>query len=270
MSTPVPRSHRRPRVPAPGTAVPGQPVDRAKVGRSSVRQRATGMTTTEAAAALEDARLQQHIDRDREDLADDQRGPAEVTEWERIAQLLATTGGMYDPKADAVVQDELAADQRAAEAGQQRLQEQQQLAARADELAQLAGAGRLGRTVESRPGDEAARDLLAQRGDYRHPKVDNWLAQALADHSGHYADPAARTAAAGSLPVTVRAHAALLAALARTGTPAADGELEFAARLAQADPGATNALAAWLERVPMPATPAEADADAGAGEDGAR
>ncbi|MFF4717379.1 hypothetical protein ACFY2V_39195 [Streptomyces eurythermus] len=113
---------------------------------------------------------------------------------------------------------------------------------RADELAVLAGAGRLDRTVESRPADEAARDLLAQRGDYRYSKVDNWLAQALADHSGHSADPAARTAAVGSLPPTVRAHAALPAALARTG--ARDGELEFAARLAQADPAATNTLAA--------------------------
>lgn len=51
------------------------------------------MTATEAAVVLEDARLQQHIDRDREDLADDERGPAEVAEWQRIAQLLATTGG---------------------------------------------------------------------------------------------------------------------------------------------------------------------------------
>ncbi|MFF5315603.1 hypothetical protein [Streptomyces massasporeus] len=110
MSTPVPRSTRRPRVPAPGAAAPRQPVDRAKVGRSWVRRRATGMTANEAAAALEDARLQQHMDRDREDLADDERGPAEVAEWERIAQLLATTGGTYDPKADAVVQDELAAE----------------------------------------------------------------------------------------------------------------------------------------------------------------
>ncbi|WP_330455535.1 hypothetical protein OIB37_00735 [Streptomyces sp. NBC_00820] len=138
-------------------------------------------------------------------------------------QLLATTGGVYDPKSDVVVQDELAADRRAAEAEQQRLQEQQ-LAARADELGHLAGAGRLDRTVESRPGDEAARDVLVQRGDYRATAVDGWLAQALADRSGHYADLAARTAAAvGSLPVRVRAHAALLAALARTGALAADG-----------------------------------------------
>ncbi|MFB7552569.1 hypothetical protein [Streptomyces sp. NPDC056154] len=265
MSTPAPRSRRRPRVPAPGVAAPRQPVDRAKVGRSSVRRRATGMTATEAAAALEEARLQQHIDRDREDLADDERGPAEVAEWERIAQLLATTGGTYDSKADAVVQDELAADQRAAEAEQQRLQEQQQLAARADELAALAGAGRLDRTVGSRPGDEAARDILVHRGDY-HPVVDGWLAQALADRSGHYADPAAATAADGSLPVAVRAHAALLAALARTSAPAADDELEFAARLAQADPAATKALAVWLDRVLAPIELAEA----GAGEDGAR
>ncbi|WP_159043867.1 hypothetical protein [Streptomyces sp. NRRL S-1521] len=35
---------------------------------------------------------------------------------------------------------------------------------------------------------------------------------------------------------------------ARTGSPV-DGDLEFVGRLAQADPGATNALAAWLENV---------------------
>ncbi|MFB8354233.1 hypothetical protein [Streptomyces niveus] len=90
--------------------MPRQPVDRAKAGRSSVRRRATGMTATEAAAALEEARLQQHIDRDREDLAGDELGPAEVGEWKRIAQQLATTGGVYAPQSDAVVQDELAAE----------------------------------------------------------------------------------------------------------------------------------------------------------------
>src|SRR4051812_10912348 len=81
------------------------------------------MTATEAAAALEDARLHQHLDRDREDLADDERGPAEVGEWERIAQLLATTGGTYDPKADAVVQDELAAEAAAAAAAEEELRD---------------------------------------------------------------------------------------------------------------------------------------------------
>ncbi|MEE6269111.1 hypothetical protein V2E29_26180 [Streptomyces diastatochromogenes] len=264
MSTPVPRSRRRLRVPAPGAAAPRQPVDQATIGRRSVRRRATGMTATEAAAALEEAELQRHLDRDREDLAGDERGPAEVSEWHRIAQLLATTGGVYDPAADAVVQDELTADRRAAEADQQRLQEQQQLAARADELAALARAGRLDRTVQSRPGDEAARDVLVHRGDY-HPVVDCWLAQSLADRSGHYADPAA----GGSLPAPVRAHAALLAALARTGAPIADGELEFAGRLAQADPDAADALATWLERALAPAELAETAAP-GAGEDGAR
>ncbi|CQR59525.1 hypothetical protein [Streptomyces leeuwenhoekii] len=256
MSTPVPRSRRR-YVPAPEAAAPRRPVDQAKVGRRAVRRRAAGMTASEAAAALEDARLQQHMDRDREDLADDKRGPAEVAEWERIAQLLATTGGVYDPETDAVVQDELAADRRAEEAEQQRLQEQQQLAARADELAAHMRAGRLDRTVQTRPGDEAARELLVHRGDY-HPVVDSWLAQALADRSGHYADPAARTAAADSLPEAVRAHAALLTALARTGAPAADGELEFAGRLAQADAEATDALAAWLERSLAPTELGEA------------
>jgi hypothetical protein len=36
--------------------------------------------------------------------------PLKSRSGERIAQLLATTGGTYDPKADAVVQDELAAE----------------------------------------------------------------------------------------------------------------------------------------------------------------
>ncbi|MGW0608671.1 hypothetical protein [Streptomyces sp. NPDC002640] len=257
MSTPVPPSRRRRFPPTPGAAAPRQPVGQAKVGRRAVRRRAAGMTVTEAAAALDDARLQQHMDRDREDLADDERGPAEVAEWQRITQLLAAAGGVYDPHADTVVQDELAADQQAAEAEQQRLQEQQQLAARADELAAHVRAGRLDRTVETRPGDEAVRDVLVHRGDY-HPVVDGWLAQAFADRCGHYADPAARTAAAGSLPETVRAHAALLTVLARTGAPAVDGDLEFAGRLAQADPEATGALAAWLERSLAPARLAEA------------
>ncbi|WDM17050.1 hypothetical protein J3S85_39795 [Streptomyces lavenduligriseus] len=257
MSTPVPRFRRR-YVPAAGAAAPRQPVDQAKVGRRAVRRRAAGMTATEAAAALEDARLQQHLDRDREDLVGNERGPAEVAEWQRIAQLLAATGGVYDPETDAVAQDELAADRRAEEAEQQRRQEEQQLAARADELAALARAGRLDRTVEPRPGDEAALEFLVHRGDY-HPVIDGWLAQALADHSGHYADPATRTAAAESLPDRVRAHAALLAALTRLHAPAADGELKFAGRLAQADPAATHALAAWLEHRLVPPGPAGTD-----------
>ncbi|MFC8593224.1 hypothetical protein [Streptomyces atroolivaceus] len=65
-------------------------------------------------------------------------------------------------------------------------------------------------------------------------------------NSGHYADPAARTAAAATLPAAVRAHAALLSALARTGTPAGVSELPFTGRLAHVDPAATAALAAWL------------------------
>ncbi|MFF1667477.1 hypothetical protein ACFVXX_39585, partial [Streptomyces sp. NPDC058258] len=116
MSTPAPRSRRRPRVPASGAAAPRQPVDRAEVGRGSARWRATGMTATEAAAALDEARLHRHLDRDREDLADDERGPAEVAEWDRITQLLAITGGTYDPESDAAVQDELAAEAAAAAA----------------------------------------------------------------------------------------------------------------------------------------------------------
>lgn len=76
--------------------------------------------------------------------------------------------------------------------------------------------------------------------DY-HPVVDGWLAQVFASRSRHYADPAA----VDSFPDRVRGHAALPAALAR-GALAADGELQFAGRLDQADLEATGARAAWL------------------------
>ncbi|MFI1510183.1 hypothetical protein [Streptomyces sp. NPDC020597] len=256
MSTPVPRSTRRPRVPAPGAAAPRQPVDRAKVGRSWVRRRATGMTAAEAAAALEDARLQQHIDRDREDLADDARGPAEVAEWERIAQLLATTGGTYDPKADAVVQDELAAEaeaRAAAEAEDRELQLEQErqewlhsngLPERAHMLMALEKAGLLGRTegrygaegplVLHEPEDRHALDYLNEYGEFY------GMFRILEGHS--MAPPSDLDA----VPASVRAHSALLRAMARTGT-LEDFDAGHAVRLAQADPDAVLALAAWIE-----------------------
>jgi hypothetical protein len=97
------------------------------------------MTHTEAAAALDGAELQQHLDRDREDLADDERGPAELAEWARIVQLLATAGDTYDPDTDAFVQDELAADAERERARQledeQRLQKEEAEAARRAVLA---------------------------------------------------------------------------------------------------------------------------------------
>ncbi|MFJ3203646.1 hypothetical protein [Streptomyces sp. NPDC086989] len=205
------------------------------------------MTHGEAVQALADAELDAHLDRRYEVAADhSDRRAAELAEWRRIGQLLAVTGGPYDPNDDAVVQEEVAEVRRRVEVERQRRQEQQQVAVRADELAALAGAGRLDRTVASGPRDEAAREL-ADRGDYRAGAVDDRLARALADRAGHYADPGARTAAAALLPAPVRASAALFAALARTGAPAADGDLEFVGRLAQADPAATAALAAWLD-----------------------
>lgn len=45
-----------------------------------------------------------------------------------------------------------------------------------------------GRSVPSQAGDEAARELLDENHDDRAAKVDAWLARALADQSGHYAD----------------------------------------------------------------------------------
>ncbi|MFE7579489.1 hypothetical protein ACFU5Z_32555 [Streptomyces sp. NPDC057521] len=226
---------------------PRSRIDYAKVGRSSVRRRARGMTHSEAVAAFERAEQQAHLGRRDESAADDGgRRAAELAEWQRVVQLLAASSGSYDPDVDVVVQEELAEDRRREEAEQQRRLERQRVADRAEELAGLGGAGRLDRSVPSRAGDETARDLLDESHDYRVAEVDAWLARALADQPGHYADPTARTAAVGSLPVPVRAHAPLLAALARTGAPV-DGDLEFVGRLAQADPAATTALASWLD-----------------------
>lgn len=256
MSTPVPRSRRRPRVPAPGAAVPRQPVDWAKVGRRTVRRRATGMTATEAAAALEEARLQQHLERDREELADDQRGPAEVAEWERIAQLLATTGGTYDPQADAVVQDELAAE-AAADAELRDLeleleleQERQErlhsngLPERAHMLITLEKAGLLGRT-DGRYGAEGPLVLHESEDhhalDYLNEYGESYEMFRILE--GHGMAPPRDLEA---VPASVRAHSALLRAMARTG--ALEGfDAGHAVRLAKADPDAVLALAAWIE-----------------------
>ncbi|NED11859.1 hypothetical protein [Streptomyces sp. SID9124] len=134
-------------------------LDYAKVGRSSVRCRARGMTHSEAVAGLEGAEQQAHLDRRDESAFDDGgRRAAELAEWQRVVQLLAATGGPYDLDADVVVQEELAEDRGREEAEQQRRQEQQRVADRAEELARLGGAGRLDRSVPSQAGDEAARD----------------------------------------------------------------------------------------------------------------
>ncbi|MGO1025726.1 hypothetical protein ACTOXX_34700 [Streptomyces rubiginosohelvolus] len=104
--------------PARGRAgAPRTPIDYAKIGRSSVRRRARGMTHSEAVAGLEAAEQQARLDRRDESAADDGgRRAAELAEWQRVVQLLATTGGPYDPDADVVVQEELAEDRRREEA----------------------------------------------------------------------------------------------------------------------------------------------------------
>ncbi|MEV7817728.1 hypothetical protein AB0P05_45075 [Streptomyces flaveolus] len=218
---------------APGAAVPREPVDPARIGRRVVGRRAKGMDADAVAAALEDA----HFDaRQEEDLADDVRGPAELAEWERIAQLLADAPGtVYTPDADDVVQAELAAEAAAA-AWEAELREAARIAARADELQALREMGTLEQT-EPRDGDEAVRDELTCRaGGYIQADVDAWLAHALAAHLGHYRDPAAREAAAGLPTPPVLAHAALLAELARLAPGADVDQLAFAARPATTDP----------------------------------
>lgn len=185
---------------APPVTAPREPVDPARIGRRIgrrvVRRRAKGMDAGAVAAALENARFDARQNSRHEDLGDDVRGRAELAEWERLDQLLADAvpGTVYDPDTDDVVQAELAAAAREAE-----LREAMRIAARADELQALRDLGTLDQT-ESRHGDEAVRDELTRRaGSYVQPDVDAWLARALAAHRGHYADPAAREAAAGLL-----------------------------------------------------------------------
>ncbi|MFC9035075.1 hypothetical protein [Streptomyces arboris] len=255
MTTPLPswpprRTDRR--TTAPYVAVPREPADPARTGRRWVRRRARGMTADAAVAALDVARQNSR----HEDLAGDERGPAELGEWERIVQLLADTppGTVYDPDTDDVVRAELAADAAAAAAREAELREAMRIAARADEVQALRELGTLDQT-EPRTGDEAVREELTRRADgYVQADVDAWLARAIAIHLGHYRDPAAREAAVGLLTPPVLAHAALLAELLRL-VPGVDvGQLAFAARLASTEPEAAGDLAAFLARPPRAVT----------------
>ncbi|MFI5685524.1 hypothetical protein [Streptomyces sp. NPDC051636] len=242
------RSARRPL--AARAAAFRELVDPARIGRRSVRRRAKGMIAAEVAAALEDARFFARQDFQQDHLADDERGRAELAEWERIEQLLAAAvpNTVYDPDADGVVQAELAADAASAAAREAELREAARIAARADELQALREQGTLEHT-EPREGDEAARDELTRRaGGYVQADIDGWLAHTLAAHLGHYRDPSARQAAAGLLPPPLLAHAALLAELAHLAPHAGVGQLAFAARLTTADPEAAGDLAAFLTR----------------------
>ncbi|MDX5568019.1 hypothetical protein PYK79_38715 [Streptomyces sp. ID05-04B] len=232
-------------------AAPREPVDQARIGRRVVRRRAKGMTAADVAAALEDARFDARQDSRHEHLADDERGRAELAEWERIDQLFAAEAPdtVYSPDTDAVVQEELAAEAAAAAAREAELREAQRIAARADELQALRELGTLEQT-EPRDGDEAARDELTRRaGGYVQADVDAWLAHALAAHLGHYRDPAARETAADLLIPSVLAHVALLAELARLVSGVDVDQLAFAARLATTEPEAVGALTVFLAHV---------------------
>ncbi|MEE1752737.1 hypothetical protein [Streptomyces sp. SP18CS02] len=225
-------------------------IDPARIGRRSVRRRATGMDAGAIAAALGEARFLARQDSQHEDLADDPRGRAELAEWERLDQLFAAAmpGTVYDPAADDVVQAELAADAAAAAAREAGLCEAARVTARADELQTLRELGTLEQT-EPRDGDEAVRDELTRRaGGHAQADVDAWLAYSLSAHLGHYRDPAAREAAACLLPPPVLAHAALLAELARLAPGVGVDRPAFAARLATAEPEAAGDLAAFLAR----------------------
>ncbi|WP_405503226.1 hypothetical protein OG501_37785 [Streptomyces niveus] len=76
------------------------------------RRRAMGMDAGAVAEALEEGRFDARQDSRHEDLADGVCGPAQLAEWESLAQLLADAapGTIYDPDTDDVVQAEQAAD----------------------------------------------------------------------------------------------------------------------------------------------------------------
>ncbi|MET9800373.1 hypothetical protein [Streptomyces sp. NPDC006368] len=204
------------------------------------------MDAAAVAVAPEDARFDARQDSRHGHLADDERGPAELAEWERIDQTLAAAapGTVYGLDTDDVVHAELAAEAEAeaeaeAAAAAERetaVRQAQRIEARADELQALHEMGTL-EQAEPHEGDEAVRDELTRRaGSYVRADAEAWLARTLAAHRGHYADPAAREAAAGLVPA------------------AAPGQLAFAARLA-GRPEATADLAALLTGATEPADP---------------
>ncbi|MFJ7083101.1 hypothetical protein ACIQU8_07735 [Streptomyces griseus] len=148
MTTPLPswpprRTDRR--TSSPYVAVPRESAVPARTGRRWVRRRARGMSADAVAATLDVARFDARQNPRHEDFSGDERGPAELGEWERIAQLLAdsTPGTVYAPDTDDVVRAELAADAAAAAAREAELREGMRIAARADELQALRELGTL-------------------------------------------------------------------------------------------------------------------------------
>lgn len=152
----------------------------------------------------------------------------------------------YDPDADLFVQDELAAEERAA--AEEARQEWDAFDTRARErsyvLADLETAGLLdereaerlgakGPLIVCEPEDLAACDHINERGNRR-------LAAIL---EGRELRPPKDPDA---VPASVRAHSALLTAMARNGSVGMF-DAGHAVRLAQADPDAVLALAAWID-----------------------
>ncbi|MFJ4692964.1 hypothetical protein [Streptomyces sp. NPDC088766] len=110
--------------------------DQTRIGRRSVRRRAEGMTAVDVAQALEDARFLARQESGHEPVADDERGRAELAEWERIERLLAAAApnAVYDPDLDDVVQAERAAETTATAARDAALRETARSAPGAGEL----------------------------------------------------------------------------------------------------------------------------------------
>ncbi|CAM5245557.1 hypothetical protein SMICM304S_07451 [Streptomyces microflavus] len=244
MTTPLPS--RPPRNTDRRTAalrldVPREPLDPARTGRRWVRRRARGMT----AAALDVARFAARQNYRHEDLAGDERGPAELGQWERIAQALADAapGTVYGPDTDDVVRPELAADAAAAAAREAELREAMRIEARADELQALRELHALdqhraphrGRSRPRRTHPAGRRRRLSRPRPGRTPRA---LPRPGRPRSrgrpSHPAGPCARRAVAPKL--------------VRLVPDAGVEQLAFAARLVITDPEAAGDLAAFLTR----------------------
>ncbi|WP_328581265.1 hypothetical protein [Streptomyces sp. NBC_00370] len=124
-----------------------------KAGRASVRQRAQGMTHHQVAAALDEAK-------EADGPADDERGSAEIAEWERIEELLADHDGPYDPDSDPFVQGELTA-RAGREAAESKAQAQAASAPQAPAKAAPAPARAGSETVDA---ENALRSALIRTG----------------------------------------------------------------------------------------------------------
>jgi hypothetical protein len=184
---------------------------------------------------------------------------AELPQWQRIEALLdSSEGARYDPESDpvaAAAAEEMRRRERAAADAQEAARRAERerrdwTLQRAEDLLDLAQAGKLDASVLVEGDDPHVWRMLYGRSPAVVRQVDAWMARALAAGSGALADPDVRAAAWEALPQRVTAHALLLQALVDTTGGSVSEDLPFVGALAEAAPGATEELARWLAVTP--------------------